>query len=83
MRMEKEKKDYIQRKINQHGKNYWKQEIENIVTMKLKASGFQNIDSEILENIVDYLMTEENIFKSIEWLNILISWGCNLYGISL
>lgn len=79
-----EEKAYIQRKIEEQGKEYWKQEIRNLVDMKLKTSGFQNgIDSETLENIVDYLIQDGKTFKSIEWLNILITWGCDLYGIKL
>ena len=79
-----EEKAYIQRKIEEQGKEYWKQEIRNLVDMKLKTSGFQNgIDNETLENIVDYLMQDGKTFKSMEWLNILIVWGCDLYGIKL
>ena len=79
-----EKKDYIQRKIAEHGKDYWKQEIENLIDMKLKASGIQNgIDSETLENIVYYLMQDTKTYQVIEWLNISITWVCDLYGIKL
>ena len=79
-----EEKAYIQRKIEEQGKEYWKQEIRNLVDMKLKTSGFQNgIDSETLEHIVYYLMQDAKTYQCIEWLNITISWGCDLYGIKL
>ena len=79
-----EEKAYIERKIAEHGKEYWKQEIVNLIDMKLKTSGFQNgIDNETLENIIYYLMQDGKTFQCIEWLNILISWGCNLNGIKL
>lgn len=80
---EKEKA-YIQQKIKEYGKEYWKQEIESLVDMKLKASGIQNgIDSETLNHIVYYLMQDTKTYQVIEWLNISISWVCDLYGIKL